>query len=218
MNNGKTGLVILTVLAGLFFLFIAILFNTSTKRQAAIDRRSDLDTKLDSITEADITIYWIGEPQNELEHLMPVIKVIPPATASKDTLPIRGASFHVSEYNQDGQLIDERIPIEYSDYIMIVISGSPVLTDDGKDALLDAVSRNGVPVLAIGDDASELLGQVLSYRSVHKGQGSSLYYCLGKGYKENPISEDKVNAGGMDLAEAIPDLIVTAVSDYVPQI
>ena len=70
----------------------------------------------------------------------------------------------------------------------------------------------------IRDEASELLGEVLSYRRVHKGEGSSLYYCLGKGYRENPIPEDVVKAGGMDLAEAIPDLIMLAMSDYTPQI
>ena len=208
MSRGKTGLIVLTFLAVFFFLFIAVLFGSSTSRQAALDRKTDLESKLDSIAGEDITIYWIGEPSPELEHLMPVINVITPGTASKDNLPVKSPSFHTSEYNPDGILIEEKIPVEYPEYMVIVISGSPELTDNGKAALLDAVAQNGVPALAIGDE----------YRRVHKGEGSSLYYCLGKGYRENPIPEDVVKAGGMDLAEAIPDLITLAMSDYTPQI
>lgn len=218
MSRGKTGLIVLTFLAVFFFLFIAVLFGSSTKRQAALDRKNDLESKLDSIAGEDITIYWIGEPFPELEHLMPVINVITPGTVSKDTLPVKSPSFHTSEYNPDGILIEEKIPVEYPDYMVIVISGSPVLTDNGKAALADAVTQNGVPALAIGDEASELLGEVLSYRRVHRGEGSSFYYCLGSGYRENPIPEDKVKAGGMDLAEAIPDLITLAMTNYIPQI
>ena len=218
MNRNKTGLIILTILAAMFFLFIAILFNSSTKRQAAIDRIAELDAQLDSIATEDITIYWIGEPYQELEHLFPVISVIAPGSVSKDNLPVKGPSFHTSEYNPEGMLIEENIPVDYSEHLFIVLSGSPMLTEEGKAALLDAVTRNGVPVLAIGDDASELLGQILSYRRLRKGPGSSFYYCLGSGYKENPIPAEKVNAGGRDLAETIPDLISLAKTDYIPQI
>ena len=217
MSRGKTGLIVLTFLAVFFFLFIAVLFNSSTKRQAAIDRKTDLDSKLDSIAGEDITIYWIGEPFPELEHLMPVISVVTPGAVSKDTIPVKGPAFHTTEYNPEGILVEENTPIDYSAYLFIVISGSPVLTDNGKAALLDAVTQNGVPVLAIGDDASELLCEILSYRRVHKGEGSSFYYCLGSGYKENPIPVDKVKSGDMDLAEAIPDLVSLAISNYIPQ-
>lgn len=217
MNRNKTGLIVLTLIAAVFFLFIAFMFNSSTQRLSVLNRKEGLDTKLDAIAEMDVAIYWIGEPSEELEHLMPVINVIAPASASKNNLPVKGPAFHVSEYNPDGLLVEENIPIDYPDHMVIIISGSPVLSDDGMGALLDAVSKNGVPALAIGDDAAELLGQVLSYRRIHKGPGSSLYYCLGSGYKENPIPEDKVRAGGMDLAEALPDLISLALSDYTPQ-
>lgn len=218
MSKGKTGLIVLTILTGVFFLFLAILFESSTKRQAAIDRKTELDARLDIISEADITIYWIGEPQDELEHLMPVINVINSETASKNNLPVKSPSFHFSEYNTDGQLVREEIPIEYTDYLLIVITGDPEFTDEGREALLNAVSQNGVPVLAVGGQASEKLGEVMSYRMVHKKPDSSLYYCLGCGYKENIIPEDKVKAGGMDLAESYPDLIKLAVADYKPQI
>lgn len=217
MSRGKTGLIVLTVFAAVFFLFLAFLFNSSIKRNAALERKAELDAKLDIISEADITIYWIGEPPKELEHLLPVISVVAPGTASSDNLPVKGPAFHFIEYNAAGDIIEEDTPVEYSDYMVIVMNGSPVLTDDGQEALLNAISQNGVPVIAIGNDAAETLGQTLSYRRVHKGPYSSLYYCLGSGYKENPIPEDCIKAGGMDLADTIPELIARAVSDYIPQ-
>lgn len=217
MNRNKTGLIVLTIIAGLFFLFIAFMFNSSTKRLVAVNRIEELNARLDLIAEEDLTVYWIGEPYKELEHLLPVTSVIAPESASEDNLPVKGPSFHTTEYNPNGLVIEENIPIEYSAHMLIVMTGDPVLSDEGREALLNAVSQNGVPVLAIGDEASEVLGELLSYRRARRGPGSSLYYCLGKGYRENPLPEDKVSGGGMELAEAIPDLITAAVSDYIPQ-
>ena len=216
MNRGKTGLLVLIGLASMFFLFVAILYGSSTKRQDAIDRKAELDAKLGVITESDITIYWIGEPPKELEPLAPVIKVIEPSSASKDNLPIKGPSFHTTEYTPDGRLLSEDIPIEYPENMVIVISGSPVITENGASALLDSVAKNGVPVIAVGDGASEVLGNVLSYKRTHKGQGTSLYYCLGKRYKENILPKEAVTAGGYDLADAIADFIPVAMEDYTP--
>lgn len=217
MSRNKTGLIILTILAGVLFLFIAFIFNSSTKMQAVIERKADLDEKFDEIAEKDITIYWIGEPYKELEHLMPVISVVTPGSASANNLPVKGPSFHTTEYNTEGMLIEENIPIDYPEYMVIVITGSPVLTENGKEALLDAVAKNGVPVLAVGDDASEFIADLLSYRRLHKGEGSSFYYCLGSGCSENPIPEDTVKAGGIELSEAMPGLITLAMSNYIPQ-
>ena len=39
MYKSKTGILILTILAAMFFLFVAILFGSSTKRQGIIDRK-----------------------------------------------------------------------------------------------------------------------------------------------------------------------------------
>lgn len=214
MRNGKTGLLILTVLAAMFFLFVAILFGSSTKRQGIIDRKADLEAKLDSIMATDVSVYWIGEVPAELEYLSPVIIRVSPEKASGKTLPVKGPSFEFTEYNELGQVISHDVPLEQSQYMVIVVSGSPVLSDEGSEALRNAVAQNGVPVIAIGNDAAELLGNVLYYRRFKSGEGSSLYYCLGKGYKENPLSVDTVKNGGMELAEATADLISAAMTDF----
>ena len=60
MYKSKTGILILTILAAMFFLFVAILFGSSSKRQDVIDRKAALEEKLSAIAQMDITIYWIG--------------------------------------------------------------------------------------------------------------------------------------------------------------
>lgn len=216
MKN-KAGLIVLVILAAGFFIFFALMFGSGAQVQAISERKANVEASLDAIAESDITIYWIGELPQELEHLSPVVKVISPENITRETVPVRGPAFHIEEYTPEGLLVNEEIPKEYSAHMLIVLTGNPVISDDGKAALLDAISKNGVPALAIGDEASEVLGDVLSYRRFKRGPGSSLYYCLGAGYTENLIPVETVKAGGIDLAEAIPDAIALAVSDYIPQ-
>lgn len=216
MKN-KAALIVLVILTAGFFIFMALMFGSGAQVQAITERKLNVEAGLDAIAESDITIYWIGELPKELEHLSPVVNVIAPENVTRENIPVRGPAFHIEEYTPEGLLVNEEIPREYSAHMMIVITGNPVISDDGKAALLDAISKNGVPVLAIGDEASEVLGEILSYRRFKRGPGSSLYYCLGAGYNENLIPVETVKAGGMDLAEALPDAISLAVSDYIPQ-
>lgn len=216
MKN-KAGLIVLVILTAGFFIFLALMFGSGAQVQAITERKINVEASLDAIAESDITIYWIGELPQELEHLSPVVKVISPENITRETVPVRGPAFHIEEYTPEGLLVNEEIPKEYSAHMLIVLTGNPEISDDGKAALLDAISKNGVPALAIGDEASEVLGDVLSYRRFKRGPGSSLYYCLGAGYTENLLPVETVKTGGIDLAEAIPDAIALAVSDYIPQ-
>lgn len=217
MYKSKTGLIVLTVLAAMFFLFVAILFGSSTKRQEIIDRKEAVNAKLSAVAQADVTVYWIGEFPAELEPLSAVTNVIAPEKAGSETLPVKSVAVHFTENDQFGNVIKEDVPRDYSEHMLIVITGNPALSDAGKEALLDSITKNGVPVIAIGDEAADYLGSLLLHIRSKDGPGSSLYYCLGKGYKENPIPEDKVLAGGMDFAEAVPDILALGIADYTYQ-
>ena len=240
MSKGKTGLIIVVFLAAMFFVFVAVLFGSSTKRQSVIDKKATLESKFDEILKFDIRIYWIGDLPADLQYLSSVIQVIPPEKVSSSNLPVKSPSFHVEEYNELGELVDEEVPIEYSRYMLIVLCGGNggttgvggdsgdrapsgdshtsqgvlAISEDGRDALLNSVAQNGVPVLAIGDDASDFLCDVLFY---HRYKNGTLYYCLGAGYTQNPLSEDAVNDGGFDLASAVADFVPIAMRDYTPR-
>ena len=124
MSRGKTGVLVLIGLAAMFFIFIAMLFGSSTKRQAAINRITALNDRCDLIAEQDITIYWIGsELPSDLEHMAPAVSLLSYEGANRETLPIKTSSFHITEYNEDGDVIAEQVPREYPRYMMIVITG-----------------------------------------------------------------------------------------------
>ena len=214
MTRGKTGIIVLTIIAAMAFLFIAILFGSSSKRQGLIDRKASVEEKLGAYAQMDLTIYWIGEFPPEMEVLAPVTQVIAPENVSSETMPVKSTSIHITERDDYGNIIKEEIPREYSRYMLIVISGNPALSDSAKEALSNAVAQNGVPVYSIGDEASSLLGSLLLYNRRKIGPGSSLFYSLNSRYKENPISEDIIQAGGMDLAEAMPVIIDLAIEQY----
>lgn len=216
MNRGKTGLIVLTFIAAMFFLFIAVLFGSSAERNTAISRKVTMESALDSVASEDLMIYWIGEMPPEFEHLSPVISQVAPESVSSDTIPVKGALFHTTEINSLGQVVKEDAPVDYPENLLIVINGNIELNDKGKAALLDAITSNGVPVLAIGDEASGILEDLLSRSRYKKGPGSSFYYCLNKGYTENPLPVEAVKNGGMELAEAFPEIVMKACEDYVP--
>ena len=73
MSKGKTGLIVVVFLAAMFFVFIAVLFGSSTKRQGAIDKKEELESKFDTILENDITVYWIGSVPSDFEYNNPFI-------------------------------------------------------------------------------------------------------------------------------------------------
>ena len=90
MSKGKTGFIVLTILAALFFVFVAILFGSSAKRQGAINRVTNINDSFDAIAEQNIKIYWIGEqPGSDYEHLYPAISVVAPNSVSRDTIPVK---------------------------------------------------------------------------------------------------------------------------------
>lgn len=217
MSRGKTGFVILTFFAAMFLLFIAILFGSTSKRQEAIDRKAALDAEFDVIAEQDITIFWIGQMPSEYEHISSVTQVISPENVSFDNLPVKGHSYHIVNRDENDKITNEVFPNDYTRYLFIVIYGDVELSDTAKEALLDCISQNAVPVIAIGDGSSEIISDILMHRRSHTGEGSSLYYCLGSGYEENLIPKDKVIAGGIDLAEEMPAIFTKGISDYIPQ-
>lgn len=216
MRGNKTGLVVIAFLAAMFFLFAASIFGSTVKRNASIAVKESVEADVQALAANDVTIYWIGETMTEFEGISSKISYISPAMVSRENMPIRGSSFHRTVYSPEGELISEDMPTDYSDMMVIIINGSPELTENGKAALLDAVTKNGVPVIAIGDEASELVSGLMYHRRLHTGPNTSLYYCLGVGFEEDPLSEEAVGAGGLKLADELTEVISKAMKDYVP--
>jgi uncharacterized membrane protein YjgN (DUF898 family) len=61
MERNKASVIVIFLLAGFFFIGIAMVFNTSARRSAVLSRQEEVDKKIEFLNSIDLTIYWIGE-------------------------------------------------------------------------------------------------------------------------------------------------------------
>ena len=78
MDRNKTSVVVLFILAGFFFIAIAMVFNTSVRRNAALAKQDEVNKKIASLNAIDLMIYWIGDVPEELETLKESMTVLRP--------------------------------------------------------------------------------------------------------------------------------------------
>ncbi len=201
MDRNKTGVVVLFLLVGFFFLGIAMVFNTSVRRNAVLKRQKDIEEKIASLNAMDLTIYWIGDVPEELESLKPKINIIKPDQIRNDNMPIKSTTFHITIKGEDGSK-KEIIPRDYSEFMLIVINTGSDLTDDANEVLRNCIVDNGVPVLCIGGKPCDTVGTILIHGAGYSSDYSMLYK-LKEGYEEPYLDTKAVASGGIDLAEAL---------------
>jgi len=207
MSKGKLGFVIVVAVASFFLLGCGIWMNGKLKEMASRAEQKEVDSQISLLTNLDLTIYWIGDVPSELSALSPVMSVISPGSVNSDNMPIMSSSFHVVDYNQNGDVTGEAVPRDYSYSMIIVLYHVSGLSADEQSVLSDCISRNGVPVLAIGSDSIALVRSVLMYSQGSFAPDDSFYYHLGEGYKDYCIDNSSIKAGGVTAAKAIVDYI-----------
>ena len=200
MERNKTGVVVLVILAGFFIIAVAMVFNTSVRRDTALKRQASVNEKIEFLNSIDLTVYWIGGFPSELEKLRQKTNVIMPENISKDTMPVKSSSFRITITDDSGKT-QEIVPRKYSEYMLIVLTTAEGITDEAKEILRDCIVYNGVPVLCIGSDACQLVGTILIHGSGYD-KDHTLFYKLNDGYKEPYLDVKAVSAGGVELADA----------------
>ena len=208
MDRNKTGIIVLFLLAGFFIIAIAMVFNTSVRRDTALKRQASVNEKIEFLNSIDLTVYWVGGFPSELERLRAKTNVIMPEEISKENMPIRSSTFRIKITDDKGDT-KEIVPRKYSEYMMIVLTTGEGFSDEAKEVLRDCIVYNGVPVLCIGSDACQLVGTLLIHGSGYS-KDFSLYYKLNEGYKEPYLDTKAVAAGGVDFADAF----CTKLSEY----
>lgn len=201
MGHNKTGVVVLFLLAGFFIIAMAMVFNTSARRSAAMQKQDEIDKKISELSSRDLTVYWIGDVPKEFEKLKPKMQIVKPAEINKDNMPIQSSTFHITI--KDGQGNEQNIvPRDYSDYMIIVITTGDGFSDEGKDVLRNCIAENGVPVIAVGDKACNMLGGILVHGAGYSPD-HSVFYKLKEGYDEPFLDPKAVAAGGADFADEL---------------
>jgi hypothetical protein len=200
MERNKTGVIVLVLLAGFFIIAIAMVFNTSVRRESVLKHQASVNEKIEFLNSIDLTVYWIGGFPSELEKLRESTNVIMPEEISNDNMPIRSSTFHITVTEESGKK-EEIVPRKYSEYMLIVITTGEGFSDEAKEVLRDCIVYNGVPVLCIGGDACEMVGTLLIHGSGY-AKDHTFFYKLNDGYKDSYIEAKAVSAGGVDLADA----------------
>lgn len=208
MERNKTGVIVLFILAGFFIIAIAMIFNTSVRRESALKHQSSINEKIDFLNLIDLTVYWVGGFPSELENLRPSTKVVMPEEISQDNMPIRSSTFHIS-IKEDSGRTKEIVPRKYTEYNLIIITTGSGFTDEGKAVLRNCIVDNDIPVLCIGKEACEFMGTLLIHGSGYKAD-HSIFYRRSEGYKEPFLDVKAVAAGGADMADAL----CTSLSEY----
>lgn len=201
MGRNKTGIIVLVLLAGFFLIGIAMVFNTSVRRESALKHQSSINEKIEFLNSIDLTVYWVGGFPSEIENLRQSAKIIMPEAVSQDNMPIRSSTFRIT-IKEDNGGTKEIVPREYSEYNLLVINTGSGFTDEGKEVIRNCIVDNDVPVLCIGKEACEFIGTLLIHGSGYKAE-HSIFYRRSEGYKEPFLDTKAVAAGGADLADAL---------------
>lgn len=208
MERNKTGIVVLVLLAGFFIIAVAMVFNTSVRRESALKHQSSINEKIDFLNSIDLNVYWIGGFPAELEKLRESTNVIMPEAITKENMPIKASTFHITYTDGEGKE-KEILPRKYSEYMMIVITTGEGFSDEAKEILRDCIVSNGVPVLCIGGDACEMVGTLLIHGSGYD-KDHNFFYKLNDGYQDPYLDVKAVSAGGAEFADAF----CTKLSEY----
>ena len=90
------------------------------------------------------------------------------------------------EYDPDGNKIAEKIPVDYTDYLYIVIDHME-LTDERYELVRECVKDNGVRVIVLGSDAIYPFRKYLMLPNMAYDTEDSLAYSLTGGSASHVI-------------------------------
>lgn len=208
MERNKASVIVIFLLAGFFFIGIAMVFNTSARRSAVLSRQEEVDKKIEFLNSIDLTIYWIGEVPAELEKLKDSMVIIKPEDISKENMPVKSTTFHITITDPDDESgrptlpPTEILPRDYSEYMLIVVNTADGFSEISDDILHNCIVDNGVPVLSIGGSASDHIGTILIHGAGYSSD-YSMFYKLREGYNEPFLDKKSVSSGGLEFAEEL---------------
>lgn len=201
MDRNKTSVIVLFILAGFFFIAIAMVFNATARRNSVLVKKNAVEEKIASLNAIDLTIYWIGDVPDELEMLKESMTVLRPEEISKENMPVKASTFRITVKDESGseQVIEPR---NYSEYMLIVINNADGFSDTAKEVLRDCIVDNSVPVLCLGGKTCNMVGTLLLHGAGYSAD-YSMFYRRNEGYVEPFLDTEKVSTGGFDLADEL---------------
>lgn len=197
-------LIILFSVIGLALMAKKVAVTSSEARES-----QQVEERYMKFLENDVTLYWIGDYPAELERVSE--KVVKCSEATRDNMPLKSPEFHTIRKDENGNVIEERIPVTYTEHLYIVIN-SKVLTDEEYAVIRECFIDNGVKTIIIGQDAIQSFRDFLILPKQKFAEGEMMAYSLpagssrfGDGSENGDTSLVLINYLIEDMTEDIND-------------
>ncbi|MBR5358257.1 MAG: hypothetical protein IK128_03485 [Clostridiales bacterium] len=219
MERRKGYIVVIAAAAAFLLLITGLMLNAASRKKQTISLANQASYAAEKLsTRDDLMIYWIGTFPPELAGISDVVTVINPGEITEENMPIKYSSFKSTEYDEFGNVVNEIVPRDYKDNMIIIISNVGMITDAEKDVLLNCIAQNNVPVLAIGRSSITLIRRTLMYTDGVFEQDDSFYYKLGEGYKDHVLDNAAITAGGDEYALELCEYLYSLFYDDAEEI
>jgi len=217
LGRRKTGvfIAILVTFALLIFglgLYVKYLGNKSAQKK----EDELLRDSLYKVAAMDLTVYWIGDLPEDLTFLLGRIKKIDAGTLSRDNMPMKSPEFHMKNYDEDGNLIGESVPVEYSKNLLIIVNKETNFTDEDLSVISDCVISNKVPILVMGGGAIKTIKGHFIQSTMGIEDVDSYTYSMEYGVTNHVLDNEKLKAGERQYSIEILRFIIDSFREETP--
>ena len=219
MERRKGYIVVIAAAAAFLLLITGLMLNAASRKKQTISLANQASYAAEKLnTKEDLMIYWIGPFPPELSGISDVVTVIDPGNITEDNMPIKYSTFKSTEYDEFGNVINEIVPRDYKDNMIIVISDVSLIADDEQEIILNCIAQNNVPVLAIGRSSITLVRRMLMYTDGVFEEVDTFYYKLGEGYMDHVLDNAAITAGGDEYAIELYEYLYSLFYDDAEEI
>ena len=178
MKDRYIAVIIILVITLLSVVGLAVMAKNVAVNNAAAREKKIEEEKYAVLLEKDASIYWLGDYPEELSAVSS--KVIPVTEATRDNMPLKSPEFHTVRMDENGNVIDEKVPVTYPEHLYIVINNK-VLTDEEYGIIRECFMDNGVKTVIIGQDAIQSFRDFLILPKQTFEPGEMMAYSLPAG-------------------------------------
>lgn len=206
MDNKKiTAYVILL----LFLLFGIIGVAAMARSVSGIHQKKEVQTNVDKkielLSNRDIDIYWIGDMPRSLADLN--VKRVSPNKLNSENMPVVPAVTVRDSVDENGQPIGVLEKTTYRTYLMIVVYRAD-LSDSDMEIIQDCTVRNRVPILIIGKKPIEKFRDYMLKAPVSYDENATFSYNVTDGMIDDVLDQTAVSTGGNVEGEAIVSYMI----------
>lgn len=198
MGRRNTGVFIAILVAFALFIFGLGMYVKYMSSKSSVKKEDEL--LRDSLRQVallnDLTIYWIGDVPEDMTYLNGRILKVEAGTLSRENMPMKSPDFHTIDYDENGNVVNENIPVKYTSDLIIIINQDVNLTDKDFECISDCVINNEVPLLVIGGDAiknvkTHFMQSTMGYETM-----DSYLYSLKEGQASHVLNNEELLKGG----------------------